>query len=475
VLADRIVYGDSAPWPVAGDGDGASLQRAAAAEFGNDALNWFAAGPTAGAANPVRPAVAPSIVVQPVSRAVAPNSRVVFSATVCGTRPVSYQWKRNGADLTDATNAALVIASAQAGDVGTYTVRVSNGAGNTLSDPATLILMSPPVITTQPQAQNVAGGTPATFSVAASGSGPLTYQWRRNGLPIAGATDATLVLVSLRRGDAGDYSVLVSNPAGAVASAVARLVVLVPPTITSQPQNQSVAPGASATFSVVASGVGTLRYQWQFNGVDIPGATGATFTTNNAQLVNEGDYRVLITDDIATGASAVVRLTVKVPPTILAWSPGVTNVVSSTFTLSVVGSGSVPMGFIWRRGSTPLVTNVVMTTSNSYTITNAQISDTALWRVILTNSGNLSLVVNTTFVVRVVAPPTLQDLARFGDGTVQMTIQGPTNRSYAIEASSNLSNWTALSTIFYTNGFMPFTDPTAPEATNRFYRARWLP
>jgi len=303
----------------------------------------------------------------------------------------------------------------------------------------------------------------------------LTYQWRRNGLALAGATADTLILSNTRRNDAGDYSVLVSNPAGAVASATARLTVLVPPTITAQPQNQSIAPGGTATFSVVANGVGTLRYQWQFNGVDIPGATGASFTTNNVQLIHEGNYRVLITDDITTGASAVARLTVRVPPTILAWSPGVTNIVGSTITMSVVGNGSVPMGFFWRRGAVPLVTNALMTRSDSYTISNAQVTDSATYRVILTNSGNMNLVVNTTFVVRVVAPAKLQDLERFENGTVEMTLQSATNLTYSIETSSNLLNWVPLSTIYYTNGFMPINDATAVGVTNRFYRARLVP
>jgi hypothetical protein len=560
LLVDRIDYGDSAPWPVGGDGDGASLQRSVASEFGNDAQNWLAAGPTAGGANPVQPVVAPGIASQPISRAVPPNSRVVFSVSACGGRPLTYQWKRNGGDLSGATNASYVIVSAQAGTAGDYTVLVSNAAGTILCDPATLTLMALPVITSQPQGLSLGGGMPATFTVAASGPGPLSYQWRRNGLPLSGATNATLLLDSIRRNDAGHYSVLVINPAGAVASSAAHLTVLIPPAISSQPQNQSVLPGASATFSVVASGVGTLQYQWQFNGVDIPGATGATFTTNNVQLVNEGDYRVLVTDDITTGASVVARLTVRVPPLVLSSSGGVTNVVGSTITMSVTGSGSVPMGFIWRRGAIPLLTNVLMTTADSFSITNAQVTDSATYRVILTNSGNLNLVINTTFVVRVIAPPeitaqptnqivnrganavfavtvggsapfeyqwrlnglnlpnatnaaltvpnvqfddlglyqvvvsnlagsdtsqsaaltlfsepTLQDLFRFGDGSVRMTLQGPTNRSYSIEASSSLTNWIPLNTLFYTNGFMPFTDPTAAGVTNRFYRAHLLP
>ena len=150
---------------------------------------------------------------------------------------------------------------------------------------------------------------------------------------------------------------LVGNAAGAVASQAARLAVRIPPTLTSQPQNFSVAPGGSATFSVSALGSGLLRYQWQFNGQNLDGATNSTLSIPNAQLGQEGDYRVLVGDDIATGPSQVARLTVRVPPVILVPPRGQTNVVGSTLTFSVVASGSVrfpnlgpcsPFGWRWR-------------------------------------------------------------------------------------------------------------------------------
>ena len=561
LLVDRVAYGDSAPWPVGGDGGGASLQRGAASEHGNDAANWSAAGPTAGRANVAQPGRAPSIVAQPVSRAVSGVSRVVFSVSACGSGPLTYQWKINGGNIGNATNSWFVTTSPPATPVGNYSVLVSNAAGSVLSDPASLALMDPPVITAQPQGQSVGGGLPATFTVEASGSGPLSYQWRRNGIALSGATNASLTLHELRRNDAGAYSVLVGNSAGAVASAVATLTVLVPPTITLQPQSQVVNTNTTVVLSILANGTGPVRYQWQFNRVDISGATSTNLTLNNVTLANEGDYRVLVTDDITTGSSQVARLTVRVPPTILAWSKGQTNVVGSTITLSVTASGSVPMAFRWLKGSAGVVTNILYTTSDTFTIVNARTNDSATYRVVLTNSGNLNPVINTTFVVRVVAPPViinepvsqvvslgtnvtfsvgvggttpfqyqwrfmgtdllnatnavlsltnvqpaaqgayqvtvtnlagavtsalvtltiesptilLQNVERLPNGYVRMTLSGVPNRDHAIEISPNLTNWTTLGTIFYTNGLMPFEDATVSGTTHRFYRARLRP
>ncbi|MBI4622198.1 MAG: immunoglobulin domain-containing protein [Verrucomicrobia bacterium] len=68
-----------------------------------------------------------------------------------------------------------------------------------------------PGITTPPQRQAVSAGASVAFAVAASGAAPLSYQWRRDGQVIAGATSATLTLSNVQPADAGSYTVIVSN------------------------------------------------------------------------------------------------------------------------------------------------------------------------------------------------------------------------------------------------------------------------
>jgi hypothetical protein len=431
LLVDVVEYGDSAPWPVGGDGDGASLQRGAASEYGNDAANWGAAGPTAGSANAAQPTRAPSIVVQPISRAGSAGSRVVFNVSVCGSRPIIYQWKFNGGNIANATNASHVIASVQAGNSGNYTVLISNSAGNILSDPASLVLMDPPVLTTQPQSQTVGGGMPATFTVEATGTGPLTYQWRRNGIALNGETGASLTIAEAGRNDAAEYSVLVSNPAGAVASAVATLDVLVPPTITLQPQSQVVNTNTTVTFIVAATGSGPVRYQWQFNGNNITGATNTTLVLSNVNLFHEGDYRVLTADDITGGASQVARLTVRVPPVVLVGMRGQTNVVGSTITFTVTASGSLPMGFSWRKSALIITNMVLMTNSSTFTIVNAQTNDSSIWRCVITNSGNATPGVLSQGTLLILAPPV------FTNTPVSQTVEPGSNATFTAGAAGS--------------------------------------
>jgi hypothetical protein len=148
-----------------------------------------------------------------------------------------------------------------------------------------------PSITTQPASQTVTVGQSVTFSVVATGTAPLTYQWRENGAPIAGATSASYTISNPTTGHSGrQYSVVVTNSVNSVTSANAILTVNpagTGPVITTQPASQTVDLGAEATFTVVASGTG-LSYQWRRNGTNISGATSASYTTPATVLGDNG-------------------------------------------------------------------------------------------------------------------------------------------------------------------------------------------
>ena len=170
---------------------------------------------------------------------------------------------------------------------------------------------NPPAIVTQPQSQTNAVGTTITFSVGASGSGTLACQWQFNGTNIAGATANPFVLVNAQLTNNGNYSVIVTNLFGSVTSSNAVLLLTnAPPAITTQPQNQSVLAGQTATFSVAATGTPPLNYQWFFSGTNIAGATANPFTLANVQLTNAGNYSVVITNIAGSVTSSAASLTV---------------------------------------------------------------------------------------------------------------------------------------------------------------------
>jgi len=141
---------------------------------------------------------------------------------------------------------------------------VTNTVGTVTSSAATLTVNPAPVvptITTQPGSQTVTAGQTTTFAVVAAGTAPLSYQWKKNGVNIAGATAASYTTPATTTSDSGStFAVVVTNTSGTVTSSAATLTVNpapVSPTITTQPGSQTVTAGQTATFAVVASGAAT--------------------------------------------------------------------------------------------------------------------------------------------------------------------------------------------------------------------------
>src|SRR5206468_4664858 len=157
-----------------------------------------------------------------------------------------------------------------------------------------------PTITTQPASRTVTAGQTATFSVTATGTVGLNYQWQRAGAPISGATLAGLTTPPTTSTDNGaQFTVVVSNTAGSVTSSVATLTVNSPPTITTQPASRTVTAGQTASFSVTATGTAPLSYQWQKAGVPISGATLASYTTPPTTSADDGAQFTVVVSNTA--------------------------------------------------------------------------------------------------------------------------------------------------------------------------------
>jgi pectin methylesterase-like acyl-CoA thioesterase len=186
---------------------------------------------------------APIITTQPqlANLTVQVGSNVTMSVGAGGTQ-LAYQWHKDGAPISgqanpSATTSTLTLTNVQVGDTGSYTAVVSNAGGSVTSSPVNLTVSEepvapPPTITTQPESATVTVGSPAQFSVAATGEG-LFYQWYKNGALINGATNATLAFTSAQPADSGTYMVVVSNSGGSVTSNPATLLVVSPMAVTS--------------------------------------------------------------------------------------------------------------------------------------------------------------------------------------------------------------------------------------------------
>jgi hypothetical protein len=215
----------------------------------------------------------------------------------------------------------------------------------------------------------VTAGQTATFTVVAAGTAPLAYQWQKNGANIAGATSTSYTTPATATSDSGStFAVVVSNTAGTVTSAAATLTVnaaAVAPTITTQPANQTVTAGQTATFTVVAAGTAPLAYQWQKNGVNIAGATGTSYTTPATATSDSGStFRVVVTNTAGTVTSAAATLTVNPAP-----APAIQVSSSSmNFGNDVIASKSSQLLIITNTGTATLTITQVNETGAAFSV-----------------------------------------------------------------------------------------------------------
>ncbi|MBI5383402.1 MAG: immunoglobulin domain-containing protein [Verrucomicrobia bacterium] len=417
---------------------------------------------------PGRQGAAPSITDQPQSQTNVVGTTATFSVAATGTEPLSYQWRFNNANLAGATSTNLVLHDVQLSDAGDYTVVVSNACGSVASQGATLTVIEPvfpPSITGQPQSQTNLAGTTATFGISATGTAPLSYQWRFNNGNLPGATSANLTLANVQLANEGNYTVVVTNSFGSVTSQVATLTVLtgVAPSITEEPQSQTLPVGEIALFWVAATGTAPLRYHWQKN--EIPLTDGGNVFGTGEELLevlilqtsDAGSYRVVVTNAFGSVTSAVATLTVTQPgiaPSITSQPQSRTNIAGTTATFSVVATGTEPLSYQWRFNNTDLAG----ATSTNLTLTNVQLINAGNYTVVVTNAyGNVTSLV-AALTVTVCEPPTITaqpvgatrcvgELASFsvtasGTGlTYQwrkggVNIGGPTGSNYTITSVS---------------------------------------
>jgi hypothetical protein len=250
-----------------------------------------------------------------------------------------------------------------------------------------------PTFTEQLADQHIQPGATATFRAMATGPGPLRYQWRFNGAILPGQTSDTLVLANVQVPQAGQYQVLALNAAGAAASRVAELRLLVPPTIYQQPASQRVAPGARVTFTVVASTINPpLTYQWFFNGAPITGATAAYYAIADAQPQHQGSYRVRLTDGTSTLESATADLKVLYAPELLVPVPPLqlSAVAGQTITLSAITRGVTPMLYRWQHtgpgGGTTILAEQVLDSNTAFlTLPKVTAGSAGTYTLVLTN------------------------------------------------------------------------------------------
>ncbi len=263
----------------------------------------------------------------------------------------------------------------------------------------------PPAVTLQPVSQTLPVGAALNLSVTATGTPTLTYQWRLNGTAFPGATSPVLSLFNVQESSQGNYTVLVSNSAGSVTSAVAVVTIQSPPVIYDhgQPQPLTIIQGSNATFTVTAIGDAPLTYQWRFGGTNIAGATNNPLVLTAVQTNQAGSYSVVVSNVLGTRTSSNALLTVRLPPFILLQpAPATQTVVAgSNATFTVLAGGDPTLLYQWRLNGV----NVPGATAASLTLTAVQTNQSGNYSVVVSNSFGTATSSIATLDLK--SPPTI--------------------------------------------------------------------
>ena len=262
----------------------------------------------------VRAQTLPAIIIEPVSQSSAVGGTIEFTVSASGAGTLAYQWRKNttnmvnGGNIVGANTEVLTLSNIALSDQANYTCWITNNFGSVTSSIATLSVVVPPGITTQPKSANKVVGTNVTFSVIASGTAPFFYQWYKDGTSISNATLNAFTMSGLFVSDSGAYSVRVSNAAGTIISSNAVLNVGYAPVIAQQPLPASNYLGETVSFNCFVTGTTPINLQWLFNGMPLTNQTNPTLTLTNLQNLDFGFYALSATNAFGGAVSSNAQL-----------------------------------------------------------------------------------------------------------------------------------------------------------------------
>lgn len=373
---------------------------------------------------------APSVASQPTDLGLALGESQNLTVSSLGTTELRYQWRKGGATILGATNAVLGIVTAQLGDAGLYDVIITNSFGSVTSRLAVVTIK--PQITSQTGDMIANVGGSASFAATVTGTALLSYQWRKDGINVVGATNAILSLTNLQTNQAGGYNVVVTNTAGSVTSSVVTLTV----NRLSQTINFGSLVGKrvdSAPFGLNATASSGLSVSYSSGNPLVATVNGSTVT-----IVGIGN--AAITANQIGNATYLGAASVSQTLTVTGIPPGITQqptnlVVNATFNamFNVAATGTAALSYQWCKdgGNLPGATDATLP------LNSVQTNQAGDYSVVITNAwGSITSSVAALTVNRLGQAITFGSLATKLVGDTAFTLAATASSALPVSYSS---------------------------------------
>ncbi|MBN86526.1 MAG: hypothetical protein CL885_03285, partial [Dehalococcoidia bacterium] len=290
--------------------------------------------------------ITPELTRQLSDQIVLKGGALTLQASASGTEPMVYNWYRQG-KLYRRGGANLTIQNINAEDAGLYQVEVVNEVGSVRGEVFEISVIEPVKIVSQPRDSRVNEGAVTVMEVGAEGSGPISYQWYHDGQILDGANSSQYRILSTDESHRGIYEVDVSNSTGTVRSAIAKLKVILAPTIISQLEPFTGKVGDQFVLQVAGAGSGPLMYDWYRDDLLLSSGQNTEYRVNAASTRDNGNYSVVVRNTAGEEQSIGVPVIIYQPVEIIE-QPLASRVISGGNTKVIVSaSGSGPITYKW--------------------------------------------------------------------------------------------------------------------------------
>ncbi|MCE2963903.1 MAG: GEVED domain-containing protein [Chitinophagales bacterium] len=310
------------------------------------------------------------VTVEPVNTDVCLNGTLNLSVTAQAAQ--SYQWRKNGTNISGATNSTYTISNVGYGDAANYDVIAVAyfGCTNDTSRAAAVTISTPLAITTPLALTDVkCEGQNISYTIGVSGTGPYTYNWRLNGSTV-GTNNSNYAKSGVMTSDSGKYVVsIIGSPACPMIYDTIDLDINRTPVVTTAPNGANpICLGVNSTINVATVDHSTI--EWHKAGIGYTGQTGSTFNITNALTADAGNYFVVAKAQPACSdvTSSQFTLVVNTPASVALHPTGaaILEDPAGSHTMNVIAGGTGPFTYQWFREGNP----ILGATTNSYAITN---------------------------------------------------------------------------------------------------------